>query len=94
MSDTKKKIYLGEDLVCQTFTDAEEQAKAFDLFGLEQLVVSSNAPASARPVQQGQVCEFDGVHDYIEIGSVLNAVLDGNSLYVGDTVKYDNVSGN
>ena len=65
MSDSKKKIYLGEDLVCQTFTDAEEQAKAFDLFGLEQPVVSSNAPASTRPVQQGQVCEFDGVNDYI-----------------------------
>jgi len=65
MSDSKKKIYLGEDLVCQTFTDAEEQAKAFDLFGLEQPVVSSNAPASTRPVQQGQVCEFDGVDDYI-----------------------------
>jgi|14BtaG_2_1085337.scaffolds.fasta_scaffold01411_8 hypothetical protein len=67
MSDSKKKIYLGEDLVCQTFTDAEEQAKAFDLFGLEQPVVSSNAPASARPVQQGQVCEFDGTNDFIEI---------------------------
>ena len=65
MSDTKKKIYLGENLVCQTFTAAEEQAKAFDLFGLEQPVVSSNAPASTRPVQQGQVCEFDGVDDYI-----------------------------
>ena len=92
MSDTKKKIYLGEDLVCQTFTDAEEQAKAFDLFGLEQPVVSSNAPASARPVQQGQVCEFDGVDDYIEIGSALNAVLDVNSLYVGATFNYDNVA--
>ncbi len=65
MSDSKKKIYLGLDLVCQTFTDAEEQAKAFDLFGLEQPIVSSNAPASTRPVQQGQVCEFDGVDDYI-----------------------------
>ena len=65
MSDTKKKIYLGENLVCQTFTAAEEQAKAFDLFGLEQPVVSSNAPASTRPVQQGQVCEFDGVDDYV-----------------------------
>jgi len=67
MSDSKKKIYLGEDLVCQTFTDAEEQAKAFDLFGLEQPIVSSNAPASTRPVQQGQVCEFDGTNDFIEI---------------------------
>ncbi len=66
MSDSKKKIYLGEDLVCQTFTDAEEQAKAFDLFGLEQPVVSSNAPASTRPVQQGQVCELDGVNDRIQ----------------------------
>ena len=66
MSDSKKKIYLGSDLVCQTFTDAEEQAKAFDLFGLEQPIVSSNAPASTRPVQQGQVCEFDGVNDRIE----------------------------
>jgi hypothetical protein len=65
MSDSKKKIYLGGDLVCQTFTDAEEQAKAFDLFGLGQPIVSSNAPASTRPVQQGQVCEFDGVDDYI-----------------------------
>ena len=27
--------------------------------------VSSLAPASTRPVQQGQVCEFDGVDDYI-----------------------------
>ena len=69
MSDTKKKIYLGEDLVCQTFTDAEEQAKAFDLFGLEQPVVSSNAPASTRPVQQGQVCELDGVNDYVDYGN-------------------------
>jgi len=69
MSDSKKKIYLGEDLVCQTFTDAEEQAKAFDLFGLEQPVVSSNAPASTRPVQQGQVCEFDGVDDHINCGN-------------------------
>ena len=78
MSDSKKKIYLGSDLVCQTFTDAEEQAKAFDLFGLEQPIVSSNAPASTRPVQQGQVCEFDGVDDYVSLPS--NAVMqDGQS---------------
>jgi len=31
--------------------------------------VSSQAPASARPVQQGQVCEFDGVNDYINCGN-------------------------
>ena len=76
MSDSKKKIYLGEDLVCQTFTDAEEQAKAFDLFGLEQPVVSSNAPASTRPVQQGQVCEFDGVNDFILSSELIRPDLD------------------
>ena len=31
--------------------------------------VSSQAPASTRPVQQGQVCEFDGVNDYIDCGN-------------------------
>ena len=30
-------------------------------------IVSSQAPASTRPVQQGQVCEFDGVDDYVEL---------------------------
>jgi hypothetical protein len=76
MSDSKKKIYLGSDLVCQTFTDAEEQAKAFDLFGLEQPIVSSNAPASTRPVQQGQVCEFDGVDDFILSSELIRPDLD------------------
>ena len=48
--------------------------------------VSSQAPASTRPVQQGQVCEFDGVDDYIDTG-----ITTSSDTYIEATIKKSSV---
>jgi len=49
--------------------------------------VSSQAPASTRPVQQGQVCEFDGVNDYILLPNTIGVDFSGSCW-----VKFDEIT--
>ena len=48
--------------------------------------VSSLAPASTRPVQQGQVCEFDGVNDRVDLGAI-SLGIDESTAYIECTFK-------
>jgi len=50
----------------KTYWDGESLKLYNEVLELDP-IVSSQAPASTRPVQQGQVCEFDGVNDYAEL---------------------------
>jgi len=49
--------------------------------------VSSLAPASTRPVQQGQVCEFDGVDDYVLLSESIGVDFSGSCW-----IKFDEIT--